>query len=430
MFNVDITTFLAWRYLTAGQNSGFLRVVTRLTLLGIFIATFTLTIALMITLGFEKQIKDTLQGLSSDVVVMPTDQGLLDDGLVYNLSILKEANIIRDFSSVLINQLIMQNACDGYSAVAFKGVEPKSYVNVTRIKSKIRHQKYITNDMVSSLLSNGYVIIGAGLASQLGIREGQLFSVLVPKVGRWKVSLIKKQLRVGLIMSVGFEDYDSGLIIGSKDVYKELYENDGETSLLMLQVEDKSLDSSFCSKCFSKIKMFFIDTKEQVVSRLKNMLPNYKVLFWKELSPNLLASMSIEKIVAIIVVSLIILVGMINIVSLIYITIQIKRKDIAILLAMGATPSQLRTVFIKMGMFLSLMATVFAQGCAYVVGLLMQKYEIVRLPDIYYIQTVPVDLSFELFIFVFLFVNIVTYLAVRIPANMAANIVVAEVLKQ
>lgn len=432
MIGFDVTTFLAWRYLWARNKGGFLRTITRLTFIGIFIASFAFTLTVMITLGFEKNIKSTLRGLSSDAVLTGQGEAVLDDKVFQILSLLKNKNVLAGFSYVRIKQLILQKD-EVYSSAIFKGVHPRSFVNVTELRSKIKtSDKVVTNSVLAGILEAGYVILGVKLARELGLKEGDSFTVLVPTIKRRKITLKEKALKLGLVMSVGFDEYDSKMILGSQRVFQDLFEKEEDLSFVMLKFLEEDFNLKFSFEGLKKQLPYLLwqDPLEKCVQRIRSLFSGYSVLAWTALSPCLLASLKIEKIVILLVIGLIMLIGIINMISLIFINVQIKKKDIAVLLALGMTPGQIKSIFVKMGLFISFFATLFAQILAYGCGYFLQKYEVIHLPEIYYVQTVPVDLSVANIVLIFCAVNFIAYLASRIPAGLAAQVRIAEVLRQ
>lgn len=406
---VNVSRHLAWKYIFQQNKNSFLYTATRLTFLGILIASCALTIALMVTSGFEKTIKNTLQGLGSDILIFAGD-GNLGKTFLKKIEIGQKKDQFSGYCPVSLNQVIIENS-GRYQTINFKGVAPALYSQVTNILDKIVSPPNLKSEVVDRtveiLLRKNNVIVGKKLAANLRLGLGQEFSVFVPTVKKKKVLLQEKKLKVGALISVGFDEYDYSLIIGSHQTFGELFGfKDGFDSIMIRS-----------------------EKSEEVVKDLAKQYPKHRILHWTELSPNILVSMKLEQIVISLVILLILLIGVMNIISLIFMKIQTKQRDIAILLTLGMTPGQIRSIFTNMGLIIGLGATLLGEAIAFGVALALKKYDIIQLPQIYVVEKVPVNLDWTIFASVFIFTNLVVYFASLIPARSATKINISQVLR-
>jgi ABC-type lipoprotein release transport system permease subunit len=91
--------------------------------------------------------------------------------------------------------------------------------------------------------------------------------------------------------------------------------------------------------------------------------------------------------------------------------------------------SEIKSVFVKLGLLISVGASILGEALAYVAGILLSKYDLIKLPDAYYVQTLPVNMDFKIFLGVFIFTNIATYLASKIPTSSITDMNVSAVLR-
>jgi ABC-type lipoprotein release transport system permease subunit len=427
------TTFLALRYLFVKNKNNFLFLATRLTFLGIVVASCALALSLMITSGFERSVKKTLRALSSDIVIMPQNK-IIDEAFVSTLAKDQKLGILKNFCPVAINQLIIDQN-EHYQTVTFQGVLPAAFSMVTDVADKLKAAPK-GFDFAKNLKRDN-VIIGEKLATTLGLKIGGELAVLVPIIKGRKVTLCEKKVTIAATINTGFDEYDRSLLIGSHVLYQRLFGKLKNYDCVMARVGEKI---SFTPYAIDKKKFFlerlslwspleFIDPTWTAAERLKIFYSGHRVLHWTELSPNLLASMKLEKFVINLVILLILFVGLISMVSLVYMNIQTKRRDIAILMTLGMSTEQIKDVFVKMGLFISVFATIFGEAVAYLAGIFLQRYDFIKLPDVYYVQQIPVNLNFGILFFVFILTNLAVYFACKMPVSGINKMSVAGVLR-
>jgi len=130
------------------------------------------------------------------------------------------------------------------------------------------------------------------------------------------------------------------------------------------------------------------------------------------------------------VLVLIILVGGFNIISTLIMNVLEKRREIAILKAMGATRRSIGRIFLFQGMLLGLIGTLSGLVLGYGICLLAGSYPLIRLdPDIYYLSNLPVEVRPLEFLLVGVSAMVLSVLATVYPARQAAKLDPAEVLR-
>ena len=116
-------------------------------------------------------------------------------------------------------------------------------------------------------------------------------------------------------------------------------------------------------------------------------------------------------------------------ISLLFMQIQQKSRDIAILRAMGMPARNIRTIFIRLGLQVTVISSVIGLIAAAGVGLALQHYPFIKLPDVYYLSYVPARIEPALFIVVFLCTLLLGLLASIIPARKSCWISISQVLR-
>jgi lipoprotein-releasing system permease protein len=151
---------------------------------------------------------------------------------------------------------------------------------------------------------------------------------------------------------------------------------------------------------------------------------------WKEINPNFFSALKLQKVVMFLVLILIILVGGFNIISTLVMNVLEKRREVAILKAMGATERTIGRIFFFQGLLLGLIGTCLGLVLGYGLCLLAGSYPLIRLdPDIYYLSQLPVEIRPMEFVVVGLCAMALSVLATFYPARQAAKLDPAEVLR-
>jgi lipoprotein-releasing system permease protein len=149
-----------------------------------------------------------------------------------------------------------------------------------------------------------------------------------------------------------------------------------------------------------------------------------------EMNRNLFSALKLEKLAMFIILVLIILVAAFSIIGTLIMLVTEKRKDIAILKAMGATSSSIMRSFVIVGLIIGLFGTIFGVFGGYALGWLQNTFQLVKLPgDVYYISVLPVKMNVTDFLLVAVSALIISLLATLYPSWQASRFQPAEALR-
>ena len=133
------------------------------------------------------------------------------------------------------------------------------------------------------------------------------------------------------------------------------------------------------------------EVRDRIVRELG---PGYFGRTWMEQNKNLLSALRLEKLVMFIILALIILVASFNIISALVMTVMEKKKDIAILKAMGATNRSIMRVFVAEGLTIGVFGALLGTLVGYGLLEVQTHFQIIKLPsDVYYISTLPMKID-------------------------------------
>jgi len=119
-----------------------------------------------------------------------------------------------------------------------------------------------------------------------------------------------------------------------------------------------------------------------------------------------------------------------NIAGSLVMMVMEKRKDIAILKTMGATARSIGRIFVIKGLMIGLVGTALGTSAGLLLCALLERYAFIRLPsDVYYIDTLPVNLKAEDVLVIGLCALAICFAATLYPARQAAGIDPVEAIR-
>ena len=150
---------------------------------------------------------------------------------------------------------------------------------------------------------------------------------------------------------------------------------------------------------------------------------------WKQRYPALVSALKLEKYVMFFILSLIILVASMNIISLLFMQIVQKRGDIAIFKVLGMADKNLRTIFLKMGMIISILGTLCGLTASLIICYLLKKYPFIQLPDAYYVTHLPVSIELPTYVWIFITITSISFVSTWIATNKTRHINISSLLR-
>jgi lipoprotein-releasing system permease protein len=426
----------------------------KICFLGILIGTFALMLTLIITNGFEETIHEKMQGINANVLVTCPGHRL-DYQELRNTLLREYSPYISNITGSMIKQAILDHH-DTQTVLFLKGVDPVNESNVTVLPQKIlfppstpSQERQLTH-LFSSHNNSNNILVGYKTAQSLHLHLGDSVTILIPEpTSRKKIFLHKKIVTIAGIFRIGLEEYDSNFAFCSLDFLHEAFDERGVDTVSIklapnkqfyLSGQDIFKNQPWTKSFWKYLGLYFYQKiillytpdlfEQQVLHTLSLRLPHLSVHSWKDLYPALVSSLKLEKYVMFFILALITLVASMNMISLLFMQIQQKQKDIAIFKAMGVADNNISKIFLLLGLFITLTASLCGLGLAAIAGYLLEKYPFIQLPDVYYVSHLPARMNGEIFIIVFIATFLLGFIATWIPAHRCRKILVAHVLRQ
>ncbi len=392
--------FVARRYLRS-RHRRFFSLSTVIGIGGIFVGVSALLITLSIMNGFQNELRRRILGGTPHIVVRRFFNEPLENYQEI-MEKLEGLSFIKAKAPFIITKSLIRNK-KNVDGVVIRGVIPELEKNVTEVN------EHIIDGVFD--LENGCVI-GIELAHNLKASVGDTIIITSPFTEQ--IGLLPRSRRLILkgIFDLGVYDFNATTVyMHLKDV-QSLFEIGDAVSAIELKV-----DNVYKTPKYSKL----IEEKVGYPFRVQD---------WIESNHSVFAALKLEKIVTFIVLTLIIIVAGFNIVGTLVNIVKKKTKEIGILRSYGFTRRQIMRVFILLGSIMGIIGTILGIGFSIIACYLLNKYQFVNLPgDVYFIQTLPVEMSFNDFVAVSIAAILITFLATIYPAFRAASLVTVEALR-
>jgi len=158
--------------------------------------------------------------------------------------------------------------------------------------------------------------------------------------------------------------------------------------------------------------------------------PGFFSRTWIEMNRNLFSALKLEKLIMFIILALIIFVASFNIISSLIMTVMDKKKDIAILRAMGARKQSIVRIFMIEGIAIGAAGVVVGFLSGYILCEIQKRWKIITLPeDIYNLAALPVKISFTDMFIVVAIAMAICVVSTLYPSYKAAKIDPVETLR-
>ncbi len=389
---------LAWRYLRGKRGANIVPVLSKISMLAIAVGSCAMIVLFSIFNGFEHLIKDLYKAFYPEIKITAVKGKFfsVDENTFQRLEGIQGITAI----TKVIEDNVLLNANDGQQVATLKGIEP-NYTRVNNIKPFIY-------DGTDSVTDAGIptALIGLQIANHLGVQINNVFSRLslyYPNAAAENIALSPQSAFQHLrLQPEGIfriqDEFDSKYILAPIASVQELFLQEGKFSSIEIALSSGTRVSEV-KRSIEKV----VGTSLRVATRYEQNQTLYMV-------------METEKWVVYGILVLVLLIASFNMVGALTLLVLEKKKDIAILKAMGAQDSLIRGVFVTEGVLWAMTGG----GAGILLGAIacmgQQHFHWIKLQGAFIIDAYPVAMQATDFLVVFVTVMAVGILASWYPA--------------
>lgn len=406
---MKIDNLIALRYFKSRKRNSIVSFLSITSIIGLMLGTATLILVVSVMSGFTNNLKEKMMGTNSDIVI--TDFSTVPvrdyDKLMQEVKNIKGVKAAAPF----VNTQAVSMSGSGVSGIIIKGIDADLEKTVSKISSFITFGSL--DDIKVRKEGEPYgILLGKDLAFSLMAGVGDTITLISPQLNRGPFGLNPKMRSfiVKGIFDTGVYEYNASMAYISIEAAQEFI-GLKENSVTGISVAvEKGVNS--------------IDLTYTINQKIEN---KYWARDWLSMNQSLFSALELEKYAMFIVLTLIIIVASFSIVSMIAITVKDKQKDIAILRAYGASSSCIRSIFIRQGLIVGIIGTALGNITALLLSILVTKYKLIKLPaDIYFMDSLPLNIDYHVYLFVSVCAVLITFFASLFPSNQSAKMNIVD----
>lgn len=373
--------FIAKRYLKAKRRTGFISIITYISIGGVMIGVTALIIVLSVMNGFEQEVRSRLLGADAHVRLRKFFSKTITD-VDSLLTLVKKIDHVAGASPAIYEQGMISSK-DEQQATVIKAIDPKTAGSVTDIADKmVLGELDMSPKMIDGKKYPG-IVLGKYLADGINaLRIGDIVSVWsMPKKGGIFTQPRIKQFYIAGLVEIGYYEYDKAFSYMSIPDAQKLFNMGDGVSWIEIKLDDYELADR---------------VKEEIEEQLGYP---YTALTWFQLNRSLYSWMEIEKWGSFVILSLIIMVAAFNIISSLIMVVMEKTREIGILKSMGASSKSIMKIFVFEGLLVGFIGTLLGCIIGYTAGFAQLYFNIISLPgDVYLISSLPIVMKWTDFI--------------------------------
>ena len=387
------------------KSVGAINVISFISVAGVAVGTMALVIVLSVFNGFHDLVASFFTNFDPQIELVPT-QGKTapaDDPVLDQVRQMPEVSVHTD---VLEDQGLAVYG-DRQQMVTVMGVDD-NFTQLTNISDIL----YGDGEFTLQAANLFYAIPGIRLAQDMGlgarfdgylklyapVRRGQITDLEDPSDGFVVDSLISP----GVVFAVNQAKYDRDHVICSIGFARRLFDQDGMLSSLQIRLKPGS-DLAAVKKQMREI----VGSKYKVLDRFEQQSDTFNI-------------MQIEKVLAYVFLTFILMVACFNIISSLSMLIIDKKADAATLRNLGATDKQIRSIFLFEGRIISAIGAVVGILLGLLLCWLQQEFGLVHMGDSagsFVVNAYPVSVHYDDVAIVFVTVLLIGWGAAWIPTR-------------
>ncbi len=400
---------VAFRYLRAKRKQTVISVITVISILGVAAGVASLIIALAINNGFASTLQSSLLSATAHVSIQERHPTFGIENWRALIPRLRRIPHVVSVTPGLYDQVGLRGPLVSVGAI-LKGVPLGSGAPVPEMLRRLKAGSLESFD--NPRIDFASIILGSRVAEQAGVALGAPVTVIGNELTPFGIVPTLFHFRVTGIFESGLYDLDSTWAFTSLAAAQHVLDLPDVVNAIELRLDDVYQASAVARAAAPIIG------------------PKLIAQTWMGQNHSLLNALRLEKIVSLITVGLIELVAALNILVVLVMLVMDKHRDVAILMAIGATRQQIRRIFVLQGLLIGGLGSTLGLLAGYSVTALFNHYRWLRLDEqIYSISYVPFLSRWTDALWVAALALLTSFVATLHPSRSASRIAPAEALR-
>ncbi len=396
---VRFSLYVARRYLVSKKTYNIINIISLISILGVAVGTMALVVILSVFNGLNGLVQSLFDAFSPDLKIS------LVEGKTFCVSDSLFERVKDHEDIAYFVEVLEENALFAYDEKqkigTIKGVS-NDFLKMSGIDSMM-----VEGDFALKNNKQSYAVVGQGVAYYLSIGLNFItpLKVYVPRRTK-NISINPRDAyKSNIIFPAGIfsiqPEFDSEYVIVPIEFARELLEYENHATAIELKIRDNASVDQVQDDIAD-----ILGTRFKVQSRFEQNEYLYKV-------------MQSEKWAIYLILSFILVIASFNTITSLTMLIIDKRKDMGILLSLGASQRLIRRIFLIEGWLIALTGTILGLGTGAMLCLIQQKFGIIGFPGdgTFIVQSYPVEMQWFDFILVFITVLAIGWIAAWFPVR-------------
>ena len=398
--------FIAFRYIKPLRSEGLLSIISWFSFFGICIGVATLIITMSVMNGFRYELENRIIGFNGHIYINNYEKYFED--------------ISQDFSSINEIEFIDANITD--QVLISANAETRGIILKSFNSENIDYYNFKNKKDDSNKFMLDEIYLGSKLAERLNVEIGSQIKLYTSSSINSPFGQLPKSrlINVGGYFDTGMSEYDGNYAFLNLEEMQKIYGVNNRVSAIEIHLKD----SSFTDRINNQVNEI-IKEKELFYSR-----------DWKQVNAFFFETLSIERNVMFIILSLIIIVAAFNVITCLFILVKNKANEIAILKTIGTSDISILRIFIIIGSLIGVAGSLIGSLIGIIVTLNLENirqilnnlFNLNLFPSqFYFIDKIPTIIDYNQIFFIFVFSIIISLLATIYPSRVASKMKIKDI---
>lgn len=405
---------VAFRYLRARRQEGFISVIALFSLLGILLGVGTLIVVMSVMGGFREQLLTRILGLQPHVVVQDASGPLVDyDALADKVRAVKGV----ETAAPIIKAEVLARSERNITGALVYGVKAEDLARKSLVFDSIQPP-----DAMERYARGEGVILGYRLAAKLGLGVGSSVNLISPEVTATAFGSVPRARAYDVVgtFNVDMSEYDSSFIFMPLRLAQVHFKLPNAVTAIDVTVDEP-------------------DRVRELRPALAQVLPpGMRMVDWQQINATYFSVLQVEQNVMFVILALIVVVAAFNIIAGLIMVVKEKGRDIAVLRTMGATRGMILRIFFMNGASIGFAGTILgvAAGIAFAMNIESIRRGVESLfgtrlfpQEFYFLTNLPAKIDPTEVIIVVVMALGLSFIATIYPAWRAARLDPVEALR-